>query len=82
MIKIYLIILAILGSLDALWLGVVSKNFYKESLGLLFRSKAYMTPAIIWYLLYAIGLIVFVINHRLNLPILLKAVLYWALSWD
>lgn len=68
MVKIYLIILAILGSLDALWLGVVSKNFYKESLGFLFRNKAYMMPAIIWYLLYAIGLIVFVINPSLKSP--------------
>lgn len=66
MIKIYLIALAILGSLDALWLGIISKNFYKESIGFLFRVKAYMTPVIIWYLLYAIGLIVFVINPSLK----------------
>lgn len=74
MLRIYLIILGILGSLDFLWLGIISKEFYKSYLGFLFRPQAYLTPALLWYFIYSIGLIVFVISPAMKSNSSIKSV--------
>jgi uncharacterized membrane protein len=52
--------------IDAVWLGVISKNFYRTHLGNLLRDSFNMAPAIIFYLLYIVGLMVFVIVPAVN----------------
>ncbi|MEA2020391.1 MAG: DUF2177 family protein [Patescibacteria group bacterium] len=45
--------------LDAIWLGIVSKNFYQKELGSLLRKDINWSPAIIFYLLYPLGITIF-----------------------
>ncbi len=54
-------------AIDAIWLIVVAKKFYQEQLGNLLRPKAKLLPAVVFYLLYVIGLVVFALQPALAL---------------
>ncbi len=60
-IKLYIIALPIFLLLDVLWVGLVAKNFYREQIGFLLKSQASWLPAIIFYLIFILGLVVFVL---------------------
>lgn len=47
--------------LDAIWLTTMIKSFYLKHLGELFAAKPSLTPAIIFYILYCIGVMYFVV---------------------
>lgn len=47
--------------LDALWLGVITKNFYKSHIGDLFRTDFIWPAVILFYLFYAAAIVYFVI---------------------
>ena len=55
----YLSALATLAVLDALWLGVVSREFYKARLGQLLLEQPNWPVAILFYLIHAAGIVVF-----------------------
>jgi uncharacterized membrane protein len=55
-----------MGVVDGLWLKFMLKNFYMPNIGHLFTSSVNVIPAIIFYLLYAIGVYVFVVNPGLE----------------
>ena len=63
---LYVITLVIFLGIDALWLGVISKNFYRTHLGTLLRDSFNLGPALVFYLLYIVGLMVFVIVPAVN----------------
>lgn len=46
--------------LDLFWLTVVANKFYRSVLGGIMREKASLPPAVIFYILYLVGLTVFV----------------------
>ncbi len=47
--------------LDAVWLTTMIKTFYTKHLGHLFADKPSLTPAAIFYLMYAVGVLYFVV---------------------
>ena len=47
--------------LDALWLGVIARDWLAGQLGPLRREKFLIVPAILFYVLYAVGLGVFAV---------------------
>jgi uncharacterized membrane protein len=51
--------------IDAIWLTLVANKFYKSQIGSLLREKPNMIAATLFYLIYLIGLLVFVINPSL-----------------
>lgn len=75
----YLAVLLPLVGLDAFWLGFVSKSFYQKHLGYIFAENFILWPAIIFYLLYAFGIMFFVVNPALESKSLLAAVYRGAL---
>jgi uncharacterized membrane protein len=72
----YLAALATLAVLDALWLGVVSRDFYKARLGELLLDQPNWPVAILFYLVHAVGVVVFPVPLAASW---LSAVLYGAL---
>lgn len=60
--KAFLIAAAIFGALDAVWLSVVANKFYKSQIGFILADKPNMVAAIIFYIIFIIGLVIFVIN--------------------
>ena len=55
----------IMGILDYLWLGVISKKLYYSEMGKILLEKPNMAPALLFYVIYVVGVIVFVINPAL-----------------
>ena len=64
--------------IDMIWLGLVAKNFYQSQIGFLLGPVNW-TAAIIFYLLYIIGIVVFAIHPALIAGSFSKAVIFGAL---
>ena len=60
-IKLFLISFITFLILDAIWLGIISKGFYAKNLSDYLTSDIVWPAAFIFYLLFNIGLLVFVI---------------------
>lgn len=54
----YLAALIVLGVLDALWLGVVAKAFYRRQIGAQMADKPRWAPALVFYVSYPAALVV------------------------
>lgn len=59
-VKLYITGLIFFLILDALWLGIVAKNFYAQELGYIMASEIRWGAALLFYLLYILGLTLFV----------------------
>ena len=57
----YVAVLVTLAILDALWLGVASREFYKARLGQLLLEQPNWYAAILFYLIHALGIVVFAV---------------------
>ena len=51
--------LAVMLPLDLLWLGLVARGFYQSQLGPLLLDRPALVPAVAFYLLYAVGIVIF-----------------------
>jgi uncharacterized membrane protein len=60
-LKLYLIILIAFFAIDMIWLGLVARAFYREHLGFLLAPNTNWIAAIIFYLLFILGILVFVV---------------------
>ncbi|MBT3249862.1 MAG: DUF2177 family protein [Candidatus Pacebacteria bacterium] len=78
-LKLYLIALPIFTAIDAVWLILIAKNFYAKQIGFLMKANVNWLAAIIFYLLFIVGLVVFVISPSLEKQSLMSAVLLGAL---
>ena len=78
-IKLYAIALPVFFAIDMIWLGVVAKNFYRAQIGALMKPDVNWTAAIIFYLIFIAGLIVFVIAPALEKGSWTHALLFGAL---
>lgn len=54
--------LLVVGVLDALWLGVMARDFYKRELGALMAETVRVLPAAVFYLGYPAGLVALALN--------------------
>ncbi len=59
--KLYLIALPVFFAIDILWLGLIAKNFYAQQIGHLMRPQVNWTAAILFYLIFLAGMVIFVI---------------------
>jgi len=75
----YLVALTTLAVLDVLWLGLVSREFYKARLGQLLLDRPIWSVAILFYLIHAAGIAVFAMPPSLTAGTWTAAVLYGAL---
>ena len=78
-IKIYAIALPVFFALDMVWLGLVAKNFYRDQIGFLMKSEINWTAAIGFYLLFIVGLVLFVIAPAIAKNSWVHALLFGAL---
>jgi len=51
--------------IDAIWLSITIKLFYKPNLGALLNDKPIIWPAILFYLIYPVGLTLIIIKPTL-----------------
>jgi uncharacterized membrane protein len=78
-LKLYFITLPIFLGIDAVWLSLMSKLFYQRKLGFIMSKSPNLLAAFIFYLLYATGLVVFVLIPSLDKRMWVQALLSGAL---
>jgi len=75
----YLLTLVVFLAVDMLWLGVISKNLYNKYLGDFITDKVNWTAAIIFYLIFVVGISIFTIYPSVAKDSALNALLMGAL---
>ena len=65
-IKLYFIALPVFFAIDMVWLGLIAKNFYRAQIGFLMKTNINWMAAVIFYLLFIAGLVLFVILPALE----------------
>ncbi len=78
-IKLFLTALPVFFVIDMLWLVLIAKNFYQKQIGFLMKPDVNWGAAIIFYLLFITGLIIFVIAPAMEKHSWLHALLFGAL---
>ena len=78
-IKLYAIALPVFFAIDMVWLGLVAKNFYRDQIGFLMKSDINWAAAIVFYLLFVVGLVIFVIAPAIEKNSWVHALLFGAL---
>ena len=77
-IKLYFTTLGAFFAIDMVWLGLVARTLYREQLGFLLSPDTNWVAAVLFYLLFIAGILVFVVlpgleHHSLKTTILRAA---------
>ncbi|MDX2414641.1 MAG: DUF2177 family protein [Bacteroidales bacterium] len=78
-IKLFLVAFFVFLVIDMIWLALIAKKFYRKHLGFLMSPKVNWTAAIIFYVIFIIGIVVFVVTPALDKDSLSHALIYGAL---
>ncbi|MBK8290712.1 MAG: DUF2177 family protein [Flammeovirgaceae bacterium] len=78
-LKLYAIALPVFFAIDMLWLGFVARTFYKNQIGFLMKPDVNWAAAIVFYLLFLVGLVIFVIGPAVEKKDWMHALLAGAL---
>lgn len=78
-LKLYAIALPVFFVIDMIWLGLAAKNFYKNQIGFLMTPSVNWAAAILFYLLFILGLVLFVITPAVEKGSWSHALLFGAL---
>lgn len=55
----------VMGLLDYIWLGYIGRSIYFDNMGKILLDKPNMVPALVFYVIYVVGVVVFVVNPAL-----------------
>lgn len=75
-LKLYALTVPVFFIIDLIWLGVVAKGFYQKNLKYILSPNVNWTAAIIFYLIYIAGILIFAV-----LPAFTKDSLRHAALW-
>ena len=76
---LYLAFLVALVSIDLVWLLGITKNVYRDEMGSLMATEPKLLAGLAFYVLYALGALIFVVIPALSKQSLSHALLYGAL---
>ncbi len=75
----YLLTTVVFFAIDLLWLGIIAKNLYQKYIGHLLSDQVNWSAALIFYLLFIVGIFVFAILPAVEKDSLRYAILYGGL---
>ncbi len=78
-IKLFLVAFVVFLIIDLVWLGLIAKKFYKKHLGFLMSENVNWTAAIIFYIIFIVGIVLFVVTPALEAKSFSHALVYGAL---
>jgi uncharacterized membrane protein len=78
-LKLFGIAIIVFFAIDMLWLGLIAKKFYRSQIGPLMKPDVNWTAAIVFYLIFVSGLVVFVVTPAMDIESWKHALLYGAL---
>lgn len=61
-LKMYVVALVVFLAIDIVWLAVIAKKLYQKELGFIMSAKPNWGAAILFYLIFIVGLVFFVIH--------------------
>lgn len=79
LLKIYLLTLPVYIVLDILWTGFVGNRFYIPQIGSLMKPNINWVAIVLFYLIFTLGLVLFVISPAIEKQSVMHAILYGAL---
>ncbi len=77
-VYLYLIALGIFLIIDLIWLNLIAKNLYQKEIGSLLLKNPNLIPALIFYLLFIVALLILVLIPGINSYTLTKTLLLGA----
>lgn len=84
-LKLYVATFVTFLAVDMIWLGLVARTFYRKNLGFLLAPAPNWIAAVIFYLLFILGILVFVVIPGLNegslRTVLLRAALFGLITY-
>ncbi len=75
----YLLTTVVFFAIDILWLGLIAKGLYNKILGHLLADQVYWTAAIVFYLIFIVGIFVLAIMPAVDKESFKYALIYGAL---
>lgn len=75
----YLLTIPIFFAIDLIWLGWIGKPIYQKYMGHLMKENVNWTAAILFYLLFILGILIFAVYPALKVEKASHALLYGAL---
>lgn len=78
-LKLYAIALPVFFTIDMVWLGLIAKDFYRAQIGTIMKPDVNWIAAIIFYLIFIAGLVIFVISPAMEKNSWVHALLLGAL---
>ena len=78
-LKLYLLTVPVFFAIDLVWLGFVARNFYQNNLSHLLSPAVNWPAAMLFYLMYIAGIILFAVRPALGEQSLAKAAVWGAL---
>ncbi|MEJ2470030.1 MAG: DUF2177 family protein [Desulfuromonadales bacterium] len=78
-LKLYLLTIPIFFAIDLLWLGVVARDLYQKNLAHLLSPNVNWPAAMVFYLMYIAGILLFAVKPALIAQSPLKAAVWGAL---
>ena len=79
MIFTYGIMAVVFLAIDLVWLGVIAKNFYQKHLGRFFSDRVNWKAAVIFYLLFILGVMIFSVYPAVAQDSLVRAMIFGVL---
>ena len=78
-VKLYLATIPVFFAIDMLWLGVLDRSFYQTNLRHLLSPEVNWPAALVFYLIYIAGILLFAVRPGLEVQSLARACLWGAL---
>ena len=84
-LKLYFATLFAFFAIDMVWLGLIARTFYQQQIGFLLTPNTNWLPAIFFYVLFIVGILVFVVVPGLKdgslATTLLRAALFGLITY-
>ena len=75
----YLLTAVVFFAIDMVWLGVIAKDLYRKYLGGFLSDTVNWKAAIIFYMIFLVGIFIFAIMPAIEKNSVVKAIIYGAL---
>ena len=79
MLVTFLVAFAVFMIIDLIWLGVIAAPFYRNQIGFLMAKKVNWGAAVLFYLIFIAGMVIFVIEPALQAQSFTSALVMGAL---
>lgn len=78
-VRLYLLTAVVFFAVDLVWIGTVASSFYQDHLGHLLRDQPLRLPALLFYAIYIVGILVFAVLPGMEADSLKRSVALGAL---